>query len=824
VPAFGDPIASFTGRFLDSVFVNDWQQTFRTGRAYNAIYVPGRNRIVMQIGSAVFSYDAATFFSRLASREALISPTAMTSVGSCSCAGIRSTSGGAWAYEHFLQSDRFFYPENTPAGWLTNIGDGQLKLSAYDADDRGYLYIASPAYYWGIVSDDGASSGSLMQSMFQDTSFGPERVYVAKGQSGHYFAILSKNGDATMQVWDVTNVANPIKQARSLNYNLHRAAHNADHLVGANDDGDLFVWSGDAIGAGNGPSQQIAKPKTYVTYLDVTTDGTNFYALSQGFNTSISPGRYETYITVLTPSGSSYSATSYEFDGYDGNSIRYGSGNYLGVSAAFTAHLFKLANGVPSEVSFAGNFMSTYYNGPPASSSYAYPAGALNAAVLPLQVGGHQYMIVASQKLGDVYEIKNDDSVTAVLQGHSGTNNPTAPSRATTDIFYGDKVSFIATTPSAAAKNVSWNFGNAESTSNTATTTTGVTITHQYSGLNTTQVPATRTVSATDTATNIQGAITVNIKMPVARFGVTGNSALVSTATATPAILAGDFFYDASDGDVEGHFAQWNIDTATTKTKPYTGDGTDRVSVGACGAHTLNFTTHYGPYDGTLSTVGPDFTVGIGGAFNYTVAPFTATLAAPQNDTINNAVIFSATTRVTSDTSIISAAQASALTWRWDLVDSNDTPVTGGNGPSGTGSSVQNWSIPLGTFIAPNLRARLTISSPTAPGGSCANNGTVKVYSAQLNPPDPQISGDCTQGGPPCNFTMTSIRGIDVNAEGWTVAWSVTPTSVSPTTGTGITFTPAFTANGTYTVSASATNSLGTRSTSKLVTVTKSEP
>ena len=50
---YSDPIVAFTGRYVDSVFTRDWQQTFRTARSYGFKVNPERNRIYFTLGSAV---------------------------------------------------------------------------------------------------------------------------------------------------------------------------------------------------------------------------------------------------------------------------------------------------------------------------------------------------------------------------------------------------------------------------------------------------------------------------------------------------------------------------------------------------------------------------------------------------------------------------------------------------------------------------------------------------------------------------------------------------------------------------------------------------
>src|SRR5207253_4459636 len=130
----------------------------------------------------------------------------------------------------------------------------------------------------------------------------------------------------------------------------------------------------------------------------------------------------------LKPNGASWTQTDTPISGYECLSIRYGSGNFLGISGtSLVGHLFKLVNGSPVEVPFDNDFLRVYYNGPAPSPAYAYAQGALTAAMLPLNVGGKQYIVLASIKLGDVYEIKNDDSVSPSSQGAAGGRNTNAP-------------------------------------------------------------------------------------------------------------------------------------------------------------------------------------------------------------------------------------------------------------------------------------------------------------------------------------------------------------------------------------------------------------
>src|SRR5262249_23096597 len=159
-----------------------------------------------------------------------------------------------------------------------------------------------------------------------------------------------------------------------------------------------------------------------------------------------------------------------------------------------------------------------------------------------------------------------------------------------------------------------------------------------------------------------------------------------------------------SDGSVQSHFDTWTIDAASTKALP-----SESIDAGACAAsHTLTMTAHYGPYTGTSpSEVSlSDMPIAIGNAA-YSVHPFGATTTpTPAADTL----AFSATVRVTGDATILSAAQAAALTYRWSLLDASNNVILAG--PTGSGA-VPVFTVAKSSFTSRGIRARLTLASPT---------------------------------------------------------------------------------------------------------------
>src|SRR5438132_918818 len=159
-PGYPSTVGSFVGRFLDSQATQDYQQPFRTARAFHIAVAPSKNRIYMIVGSAVFAYDLSTFFTRLQGGEQLAAANTVPIGGSY-----------PWTRQYWdvlLKPDSFFYSENEPNGWKIQITDGQERLFGIDYDDQGYIYMAYSFYGWGIAKDDGSNGFNLMASPYQE--------------------------------------------------------------------------------------------------------------------------------------------------------------------------------------------------------------------------------------------------------------------------------------------------------------------------------------------------------------------------------------------------------------------------------------------------------------------------------------------------------------------------------------------------------------------------------------------------------------------------------------------------------------------------------
>ena len=682
-PGYPASIQTFVGRFLDSQATQDYQQPFKTARAETVLVMPALHRIYFQIGSAVFAYNLDTFFSRLASGEALMSVNAIPS----------PAPSANWPPHPFpvdlvLAYDAFFYVENQPTGWEYATSDGQRRLFQFDVDDQGYVYLAYSVFGWGIVKDDltNPNSHTLMQSLHQDRNgdVGALAIAVVKTSAGRYYAVIN-GGGALSNVYDVTDRANPIKRASLPQIATTSAKNAAMDRIAFSGDGRVTIYTADAIANGGSPLLQYFGSGNVSS---VACDGTNFYA------TGDSPSGL--VLSVFSPAGNSYNRTDYRFP--NGTSVatthmRWGDGYLVwagSTNGSSSLRFFKVSNGVPTEMDF-GRYFQNYYFGVPNDSRYTAPNFGYLFDSTIVKKDTHTYIVATVYSLGDVYEIPSSDSVVVNNLGVGGTANspPVRAPDAGAGPFYGDPVKFKAITGATSPLNVIWDFGNPEASPaadpNTSTGTTGVEVSHRYSGLTSaTSLPITRSVKATNALdTSINSTTSVTIQKPTVRFGVGNYKYLFMQPNASsPApIVLGDQFFDSSDGTVQSHYNTWSIDGATAyRTVPPA-----QVDVGTCGVHNLSFDAHYGPYTpNPIASLGADMPIGIHGSgfdFKYTVVPFAAAIDVISDSTN---VSFKSLARASAIANAISPPQLLGLTYRWELVEAASS-AQAFPGPTGTG-------------------------------------------------------------------------------------------------------------------------------------------
>jgi len=149
------PISTFTGRFLDSSNTSEWFMPYRTARAEEVLVMPALNRIYFRIGNgSIGAYSLSGFFSRLEAGEPLVF-------------AFGSNPGDRTVPEVFLRWDEWINPEKG-GGWKTFNVDGAERVSGFDVDDQGYVYVAATIWGWGICKDSmSTGSGSLMNLQYQ---------------------------------------------------------------------------------------------------------------------------------------------------------------------------------------------------------------------------------------------------------------------------------------------------------------------------------------------------------------------------------------------------------------------------------------------------------------------------------------------------------------------------------------------------------------------------------------------------------------------------------------------------------------------------------
>ena len=810
---YQSPILSFTGRFLDSQRTSTYQQPFRTARGQVVAINAAKNRIYMLVGSAVFAYDMNTFFTRLANGEKLMSSQAIPVAGQPPHAD---------PHEQLLKYDEYFYAENG-SPWPTFIVDGQQRLFGFDWDDQGYMYLAYSTFGWGIVKDDGGSGGGLMDYIYSDRSAGePAQIAYLKASDGRSYVSLTGGS-----IYDVTDRAHPVFVRKGPTFQSF-ARNTAGDRIGIVDGvGQISIYTPDNFVSAGAPIRTFSSGVAGGFNL-ITTDGTNFYgdawAAAPVGNT----------IAVIQATGNTYTQRLYSTDisvsrqGVFASGFQYGAGFlvFAGISnSAWDIAIYRVdGNGVPTKVDI-NQYVRSYYSSAP-DANHVVPQAFINIddAVI-VKFGTKYYLIIEAGGLGDVYEFRGADTVNANFLGSAGTRSPDplVTSAAATGPFYGDKLKFSSDASTTSPIMVTWNFDNAETAADPNSVSniqSGTSIIHQFSGMTpaTLASRATRSVSATNMAdSTMSGSVGVTLKTPAARFGILGSSLLFKQpdASSTAPIVAGDKFIDASDGDVEGHWINWTIDGVSTKTVPYSpADLSYRVDVGACGVHTLNFDTHYGPYSGagaTLATVGAaDFPVNVDG-FRYAVLPFASGVSGPAADPANgNNILFTSGARATTDRTLLTST---GVTYRWDLVTTAggvDTVIVAGPATAPADiAGIPSWSVAKANVVA-GSRARLTITSVQS-AGTCVGLNNSAGYSVALNPPPVgmSITGGCTNGAPPCNF---QIAGLPADTSGYAYKWTGTgPGTVNSSNTTSATFSPTFSAIGDYTLQVVVTNLVGSQ-------------
>ncbi|HEV7768584.1 MAG TPA: PKD domain-containing protein, partial [Thermoanaerobaculia bacterium] len=779
---YAAPLSSFVGRYVDSNDTVSVQHIgMRTARAgFMRVALNQRGtappRLYSQIGQAVGIYSLSTFFTTKLQQG--LSPVNVIGTG--------SGYGGRSPLEKIAIFDAHVYPESTNSGgWQVPVADNQDRLWDLDVDDRGYVYMAYDEFGWGIVKDNGETNSTHLQKTVQVIdglgNLRPTGIFTLKSNS-RYFAFVSDVGTATMTyVYDVTTPGSPsAPSVRSGSLHGFQAWAKDDEnqvLAVYNGDGKVMLYTYAAYVSGGSAFDQVSPSSgRYLKGLSFDDQG-NLWVTERGAK---SPESNVIHRLMRNGSGSYNHSTVSAYPGAFFPKFMNAAAGYLAVGGtimyngkeANQLYIFKIESSGALRLLDVDDFFRKYYHAPP--SGYAQPGGfvATPAAVQIVKQGTKTYLLYGAWGLGDVYQLGADGPVlTATMKSAPfGTTNPNAqPTQA--GPFPGDVVTFSASVTPSATHTLNWNFGNTEAGSaNTRSGSTGVDITHQFTGLNTTTKITSKSVTATSTAdSEMNSGVSVPLKVPEARIAINATNEVITGSSFE--VVYGDEFVDASDGTIESHVATWKIGATQTALRP-----DEAISVGGLGQRSVEFTGSYGKYDPNTLALPANAFPAVIAARGYEVKPFIAKLK--QATRVGNTVTYGADARYTSDNAVLSATQ---WTVHWTLktgiieTASRTDVVPVGNVP--------NFSFEK-TLLLTGSVVKLEISVPEAN----VSDPAYATYSVTSNVtvPDPLIQlTNCGFVNDNCSIKTVSSSLPSASTASWQLQWVVKRGATTVASGSG---------------------------------------
>ena len=807
LPGWGQasPITGYSGRWFDSVLQKEFQSGFRTSHGFGIRVSP--KRIYWMTTSAVVAYDIPSFFSRLSNRneQNLVPATSIPIPGT-----YRATS----TPDVILAWDEFFNPEGS-GSWSTPLVDGVRRMWDFDWDDRGYVYLATGTFGWGVARDDYSVGSNWMPNGFQDLSFGATAICAMQDGNGNYYAVVGDG--STSQVWSIgtTGSFQHQRQPADLSFGIRSAAKATDgsHRIAIvqSGSGTLNIYNAaDVVRGGNPvPVAPVAIPASGWAFASVTTDGTNFFASSNGPSGAL--------ISVISPNGSGgydiKPPTSIGVSGW--YNLQYGANMLAATDTVANVWLFTVSPTLALQQ--LKQLTPLLPTGSPFTFFHDFYAlaGSPIYDATPLANNGKSYVLVSTYTLGDVYE---------VVTSTSSLSLSSSPSSA----VYGDPVTFTLTGAGLVKPTVNVQFGDGQGQSGIVATPDYPPIPpHTYSGLDNTHLPhsfaavATSVPSSpTDAPITASANVTVTapqqvgfklLSAPELLF-VQPNASAPAMIDAASKIVSGDQFIDASDGSSAGHYVQWTIGGAPTKALPAT---TPFPDTGVqCGSYLLTYLAHYGPNASALNITNGDAQYGVGGitgppstgySLGYTVKPFAVELKKDSSDSLG--LTIAAVARLSNNNADFAAAGGPAgvvSTYHWTLLAADQKRVLqdgGGSATLGNLASNKFIIVPSNVQSGANYYVQLTIEiDPGAVSSACGStlatdSAKNKLYETILMPYTATTScapittqsleadyngstGDCNSNSGTCSpqdvitFTVAPINGYSFTCAPYSFTWN----------------------------------------------------
>jgi hypothetical protein len=382
------------GRYVDSQDTGDFRNILRTIRARTIRVFPQQNRLLIQMGNVAASYRLDTFFTSALAR------------------GLASINRGRGTQpDLYTPFDGFFYPEASGSGWTFGSADLQDPMGTkgipLDLDDRGLLYVAYPAFGWGIAKDEGRNDGSLFTNVVQmteGTRVIPDSI-VSVRVGSRYFAVIAGLSDGAA-VFDVTDAARPqlvtSREGGELAMRRYDRSDAAQRVAYIDSTGRLHVIAYANLTRGERPLASFTGRGG--AFADVAFD-------EEG-NIWAAENSRDSRLWKLTPSGAGYAAAEFTPFGTNFREVRAlaaGAGHIAVVGtdrsagAKYDVRLCRIEPNGPRLLDLGSFFKNYYHSG---TAGYAAPGQyALPFDLALVRQGTKTYLMYSASGLGDVYEI-----------------------------------------------------------------------------------------------------------------------------------------------------------------------------------------------------------------------------------------------------------------------------------------------------------------------------------------------------------------------------------------------------------------------------------
>jgi IPT/TIG domain len=405
---YDTPLQVHAGRYVDSsstiTVQNVGMRTVRSG-----LIRRGGNRIYLQLGATIGAYDFDRFFTQKLKQPMVAVNTINTG---------RQYGNSRNPFERLAKPDRFFYPEANGTGWSTPLVDASTVLKDFDVDDRGYIYLGTANFGWGIVSDPGGTNGSLLPSVVQVAHPSVRPDVLLSMRSGSNYYVYYSNAMDKAELYDVTDPAAPAfvstRTAPGATFSRWSKYEAGQRVALLHADGWLRIYNYSGLLASFTLPVLDMPPTAGKFFFDLSFDDEGNLWVAEGTLSASGTGNV---LRKLTPSGAGYTSTTYDVYGasFSPRKIHAAAG-YVAVGGATPGNgtdlrLFRVTAGVPEIVATSGFFEKYYHKAP---SGYAQPSFSLLVNPRIIAQGEKTYLFYSAHGLGDVYELGEGPRITSM--------------------------------------------------------------------------------------------------------------------------------------------------------------------------------------------------------------------------------------------------------------------------------------------------------------------------------------------------------------------------------------------------------------------------